>query len=386
MSRGVAVVLAGGGARGAYEAGVCSVVLPALEARGEHPDIYVGTSAGAINAVALASLAHLGAASATDEVLTLWRGIRTRDVFRSPPSAVLASVAGWALRGGRGHRHSGGLLDTTPLGATLARLVDWKRVNNNAQMGQVKAVGVVATACSTGRSVVFVGRPPGVALPGPDAGRGIEYRRATLHVGHVLASAAIPVAFPAVELKQPAGTRDWYLDGGVRLNTPIKPALALGADRVVVVATAAATSPAPTAVSRPPPPGMSAGATHLLRAMLVDRMVEDLNTLIRKNEAGAQQIHWLFGGPPAPTETDPLGRLVTEVLGGRGTCRPPLHRLLAGMIARDPSRAEIISYLFFDPEFIDGAIKLGQHDARTCLANGVPVWQPTTSRLSPIPN
>jgi hypothetical protein len=89
----------------------------------------------------------------------------------------------------------------------------------------------------------------------------------------------------------------------------------------------------------------------------------------------------------AATQTDQLGRVATEVLDGAGKCRPPLHKLIARMLGPDPSRAEILSYLFFDPEFIDRAIKLGQHDARTSLdAKGVPVWQTTASQASPAPN
>lgn len=97
MTPGVAVVLAGGGARGAYEAGVLSVLLPALEAHGMRPDLFMGTSAGAINAVGLASRAHLRATASSSAVLDLWREVHASSVFRGPLHGAFGKLFG------RGH-------------------------------------------------------------------------------------------------------------------------------------------------------------------------------------------------------------------------------------------------------------------------------------------
>jgi NTE family protein len=372
---GVAVVLAGAGARGAYEAGVLSVLLPAIEAEGRPPRVFIGTSAGAINAVAFASLIHLGAEAGSSAVLDLWRQVAFGSVLR--------------LRPGRG-----GLLDTTPLAATLDRLVDWEQLHDNVRSGLVSAVGVVATSCSTSGSTVFLELPPATEVPKPDLRRGIDYVATALETSHVRASSAIPVVFPAVRVERPEAIADWYSDGGVRLNTPIKPALAMHPDRVVVVATAPAEPPVRADPEhRQPPPGVAGGAAQLLYAMLADRMVEDLRTLARRNTEASSEtadghrasdvIPWLFAGP-SRDDAGGLGRLVADVLGGTVPAprrrRAPVvqlaRRSIGRLLSADPSRTEVLSYLFFDPDFIDGSIRLGQRDARASLdPSGRPAWR-----------
>ena len=122
-----------------------------------------------------------------------------------------------------------GLLDSSPLRGTLERLVDFKRIARNVEGGALTAAAVVATAYATTRSMVFHHGGPAVAL---DSMRAIDYAATTLAPEHVLASAAIPGAFPAVEIRRPRAAAGWYSDGGVRLNAPLAPALALGAGRV----------------------------------------------------------------------------------------------------------------------------------------------------------
>jgi NTE family protein len=196
----------------------------------------------------------------------------------------------------------------------------------------------------------------------------------------------MPAIFPAVPIETPDQARDWYLDGGLRLNTPIKPALDLGAERVVIIATAPALSaplggpPRPRVSPDAAAPGVAHGAAALVHTLLVDRMIEDLYTLSKKN-ARAQEAHrqgrpaehgvipWIFAGP-SQAGTGDLGRLVTETFE-RATGPGRRH---------DPNRGEVMSYLFFEPQFIAGAIELGQSDAKRCLdPSGVPVWQLTTA-------
>ena len=246
----MAVVVAGGGARGAYEAGALSVLLPALEADGSRPQLCVGTSAGAVNAVLLAATAHLPAQQSAAALLEVWRGIGVPDVFRPLLRTGPVSLGRWAgqLLGVPGVRLHG-LVDTAPLAATAQRVVDWPQLRRNLDGGAV-ALAVVATSGATGRTTVFVDRRGPDPLPPPDDARPIDYVAARVEAQHVLASAAIPVLFPPVGVVGADHRRRWYVDGGVRLNTPLKPALALGADAVVVVATHPATCPSDPA---PPP-------------------------------------------------------------------------------------------------------------------------------------
>lgn len=387
MTSTFAVVLAGGGPRGAYEAGVLSVLLPALETGGMRADVFVGSSSGAINAAGFAALSHLGAAASSAAVLDLWREVHAATVFRSPLRA--AWTAGTAKA--PGGRRAGGLLDTSPLLGTFDRMIDWKSLHANVESGGIAAVGVVATPSSTRDSTVFVETAPGVACPAPDTRRAISYLPTTLGARHIVASAAMPVVFPAAEVTDPAAAAGWYFDGGVRLNTPIKPAIALGAERILVVATSPA-HPGPAAPGGPtPPPGIAAGAAEVLYAILDDRMVEDLRALARRNDpdADGRLIPWTFGGP-ATGDAGLLGRLVCEVLEGSGRPHSPLsalaRRALGRVLAGDPNRGEALSYLFFDADFIDGAIRLGQRDGRRLIGvDGMPVWHHQSGDVPPGP-
>jgi len=216
-------------------------------------------------------------------------------------------------------------------------------------------------------------------VPKTDEWRSIDYVATRLEVGHVVASSAIPLAFPPVEISQPSRANGWYVDGGLRLNTPLKPALDLRAKRLVVIATdPAETATDVRATGAVPPPSAGGGLAHLLYALMTDRMVEDLRTLARKNERatgdaeeGYDAIRWLFAGP-SPGSAGPLAELAGQVVQGRAPGQR--RRRAAGprqwvgsWLARDPGRLEVLTHLLFDPEFINGAIELGRRDARRSL-------------------
>jgi NTE family protein len=233
----VALILAGGGARGAYEAGVLSVLLPVLEQRGELPRVVIGTSVGALNAGFIAANAHVPTAEMTARAVEIWETMTWRDVARGVASAAslkrVFEYAGEVLGVPRARIES--LLDPEPMRRTVRDRLDFPQIERNVGAGRLDAVGVVTTSGLTGRSVVF---HTGLESPPRDDGRGIDYVAAPLTAEHVLASASIPGVFPAVHVDRPEPARGWYYDGGTRLNTPIKPALALGAKRVIVIAPA----------------------------------------------------------------------------------------------------------------------------------------------------
>jgi NTE family protein len=292
----VALVIAGAGARGAYEAGAVGALLPALERAGRSPRVLIGTSAGAINVVLLAAYADADPATAATELRRFWRTLRCHDVWRPLVVSAPATAARYTAQAvglPRPRLHS--LLDTRPLLATAQR---WRwlveRAHDNVRRGLVDALAVVATDVYRGRTVVFVDLAEGIPLPPTDVPRAIDYVAGPLTVEHVLASAAIPLAFPAVPLDHPTAPT-WYSDGGVRLNAPLKPAIALGAERLVVVATHPAEPvggglPAP--VSRPE---VDDQLVNVLEAVLIDRMIEDLWTLQKVNRA-LQQADGEGGG------------------------------------------------------------------------------------------
>jgi NTE family protein len=224
------LVLSGGGALGAFEAGV----VRAIEEAGLSPTVLSGTSAGALN---VAALAHGFDGAALSE---LWRAVRPREVYRLRrdvwravrPHALLSGghPAGRLLHG-IGWSH---LLDTSPLRATLIDALGGEVV----KVPDDSVVAVSAVEKATGRLVSFTNTLP------PAHRRSPRYRQVRLTVDHLLASAAIPLAFPPAKVGE---ARFW--DGGIVANTPLAPAMAHEPDAVIVVTTATRERPAPRAES-----------------------------------------------------------------------------------------------------------------------------------------
>jgi len=201
------------------------------------------------------------------------------------------------------------------------------------------------------------------------------------------------VLFPAVRVRKPSGSTGWFLDGGLRLGAPLKPALALDADALVVVAT----HPMRDTTTTPQAGGLAPDVDDILVEFadiaLIDRTVEDLraldkiNALVPERELVAtasgrlrKKVPYVFVGP-AHRET--LGRLALEILHSKPRCcgglaarlRQLEMRLIAHALTGDgPRRGDLLSYLYFDPEFINASIELGQRDANA-LFDAVPATE-----------
>jgi NTE family protein len=385
----VGLVLAGGAARGAYEVGALSALLPALERRGERPSIVVGASVGAINAASLSGTAHLPAEEAIRQAVSRWQDARPGRVIRpltrwqAPLTALRYAGEVVGVPGVR----LGGLLDPTPLARNLQRWIDWPRLHGNIADGHIGCLAVIATAASSGRSVAFVEGRSGREIHRSHV---IEYVPARLGLRHVRASAAIPMLFPPVRINEPPSERGWYFDGGTRLNTPIKPALDLGAERLVIVATDSV-SPVMTEPGRhdSSAPDFGDAALHVLQGALVDRLIEDVRMLGEINlffadgrdAPGAVRYRRARGKPPyrrvpyilvAPQRPGAIGRLAAEVFrsryGGLRGLRSPDLTLLNRLLGADsPAHGELLSYVLFDRDFIDELIAMGREDARRWL-------------------
>jgi NTE family protein len=373
----VAVVAAGAGARGAFEAGALSVLLPWLEEQGLRPTVYVGTSAGAINATLLAATADLPAVEAGEQLLEFWRSVTIRKVFRSPlrsgPS-TFATYLGQLM----GIAHVLSLLDTTPLvdfaEQTFARFAE--PLQRNVASGKVAALAVVATDAHE-RTTVFADLAPGVTVPVTNVGRAIDYVPTAVTFRHVLASSAIPVLFRPIEV---AG--GYYTDGGVRLNVPLAPAVALGATRVVVVATHPETYPIkPPATVHARPPDVIDSVASALGSLLADGMVEDMHTLDKLNAHAkgttVRLIPRLFVGPDTRHELGELAaRLYAERHHGHRAIRELDFRLAHALLGRaERGDGDLLSYILFDEAFLEQAIQLGIGYARRKVAAGKP-WLP----------
>ncbi len=191
----IALVLAGGGARGAYEAGALAALAPALESRGQAPDILVGTSIGALNGSFFAARAHEPLPTAAAAALDMWRAMHWGRALRplTSPAELRRLLGTLAMLAHLPRADPPALLDTSPLRGTLDRLVSFERIENNVEDGTLTAAAVVATAYATTRSVVFHHGGPALA---PDLTRAIDYFATVLKPEHVLASAAIPARSP----------------------------------------------------------------------------------------------------------------------------------------------------------------------------------------------
>jgi NTE family protein len=370
---GTAIVLSGGGARGAYEVGVLSELVPALEARGEAPRILVGTSVGAFNTAFLAANAHRPAREALVDGIRLWDELGWRDslapfgAFGNEP--VRRRILAQALGVRRTRIHA--LLDPTPLEATLERIADFDQITRNVEEGALDVAAVTTTSALTGRTVVF---HTGGANPERDPVRQIDYVETTLTGEHVRASGAIPGLFPAVHVSTPARARGWYFDGGTRLNTPIKPALELGADRVVVVGLNSIAD-GPEELAGPHRPDVFEASAQVMQATLGDRLTEDIRELAAENVPdgdGDRMIPYIF---VAPQKRDEIGAIAARLWrerysGARGFLRDRDLALLGRFVAGgdDAAHGELLSFLFFSPEFARELVELGRGHARDWLA------------------
>src|SRR4051794_4933234 len=303
--------------------------------RGQRPTVYAGTSVGAINAAVLASTAHLPAADATAQLTALWEQLSKGDVIRpilrrqGPLAALRFAGELLSLPGVR----LDAILDPAPLHASLDRWIDWDALHRNVATGVVASVAAVCTSARTGRSVVLVEEADERVF---NRSHAVAYAAGRVEREHVMASAAIPMLFPPIRVASPERARGWYFDGGTRLNAPIKPALDLGADRLVVIASDSIAGP--TMELDPDddgdaPPDLADGVYHLIEGALVDPLIEDMRTLGNVNaffadgdqtgprlyrsmrgKAPYRRVPYVFVGPAA---RGAVGRLAAEVFEER---------------------------------------------------------------------
>lgn len=394
--RRVALVLPGGGARGAYEVGALSILLPELERRGEQVTLLCGTSVGAINAALLGSLAHLPVAAQVELAIERWRGLERSDVIApllSPRLPLnLGRLVGDALSLPGIRR--GSLLDPRPLRRYLDRHMDWEALHRNVDAGVLDAVCVVATQLATGRPVGFVEASTPRRLPVSEE---LPFMPVRLADEHVRASAAIPLVFPAVEITSPEPAKGYYTDGATRLNSPIKPAVELGADHVIVIGFEPLAAPPVAPVE--PPPHLVDVLANMLDGLLVDQVADDMQRLVAINSffvedhrvgtiPSARAYREARGRRPyrkiayamvTPRRRRELGQLAMTVFeqryGGLKAIRHPdllmLGRLLRG---RTDAGGDLLSFLFFDRAYVDALIAAGRRDARRWLRRHPAFW------------
>jgi len=357
----LALVLTGGGARGAYQVGVLrglARLFPELSA-----PILTGVSAGSINAALLAQ--HHGTfRQATEELAALWAELTPERIFRVDVRGLVRTMGSWGLnvaRRGRSAAPFRALVDTEPLSHLLHEVFspvhgELTGIDYNLHRGTLRAVAIGTTSYTTGQGVIWVqGR--GFRTWERPQRRSVRTR---IRVEHVMASAALPLFFPAVQVGS-----HWYGDGGIALTAPLAPAVHLGAHKILAISTrdrrGFAEADMPDIVGYPPPAQVVGVLYDAVFLDVIDQDVgrlERMNTLVRRlpvERRGGMRIIDLLVLRPS--------RDLAEVAAA---CEPKLPRpfrlLTRSLGSRQTERPEVLSMIMFQPDYVERLIRLGEGD------------------------
>ncbi|MEO8700521.1 MAG: patatin-like phospholipase family protein [Kofleriaceae bacterium] len=385
----IGFVLSGGGSRGAYEAGIIHYLRTDLKKRlGRHVpiDIVTGTSVGAINAAFMAATQD-DPTSQAEQMVAAWRALRIEELISLKARDMLRGAK--ILLGGDppppapGSFRYGGLLDTSGLERFVLRMIPWRGIDRSLRSRALHAISVSATHVGTGHTVVFLSS----AEPVPREWSHdpfVRHRAARIGPRHVLASAAIPMLFPAVKIGE-----EFFTDGGLRQNTPMSPAIRLGADRLLLISLRHVKPGAPELQKERteayPKPLFLAGKA--LNALMLDHTEYDLQRMQRINmilEAGEasfgskfetmmnHELVRLRGAPLRRIQavhirpSEDIGAMAAEfVNSGRLKVSGLIAKKLIHRLADGEARHEsdLLSYLLFDGDFAAELIDLGRRDA-----------------------